>query len=158
MAGKKAKGKGLSPKAKKWIAGISIGALVVVLCSFGVQLNKLDKTNELNPTFGYEQGLLSTTDGGEVKGTTSIRSKDFISVDEFKCDLTDEASITYRLFWYNESEEFVSVSEELTTDFTDAAPEGAEKVRIQITPVNDPEVSATEIAGYAGELTVTWAK
>ncbi len=158
MAGKKAKGKGLSNKAKKWIVGIAIAILVIILCSFGAQLNKLDKTNELNPTFGYEQGLLSTDDGGEVKGTTAIRSKDLISVDEFKCDLITEASITYRLFWYDENEEFISASEELTADFTEAAPEGAKFVKIMITPVNDPEVSATEIAGYAGELTVSWAK
>ena len=159
MASKAGK-KGMNPTLKKVFIGIGITGLVLILGSMALKLNKLDKTNEVSATFGYEQGLIGA-DGGEVKGTTSIRTKDLITVDGLKCDLAEDASITYQLFWYDEEEVFISASEELTLDFdasTGTVPETAEYVRIMITPVNDPEVSITEIAGYAGELTVEYKR
>ena len=92
----KQKAKGLSTTAKKWLIGIGIGAMVLVIGAMGVKLSKLDKTEQLSAAFGYEQGLLSDTDGEEVKGTTSIRSKDYISVDGFTADLKEDSTCHWR--------------------------------------------------------------
>lgn len=154
----KQKAKGLSTTAKKWLIGIGIGAMVLVIGAMGVKLSKLDKTEQLSAAFGYEQGLLSDTDGEEVKGTTSIRSKDYISVDGFTADLKEDASIVYKLFFYGEENVFISATQELSVDYSGEIPEGAESVRVMITPTNDPEVSALEMAGYASQLTVEWNK
>ncbi|MBQ8291899.1 MAG: hypothetical protein IJX88_05290 [Clostridia bacterium] len=159
MAGNKGK-KGLSPKAKKWLTGIGIGVAVVVACGFGIKLSKLDKTNDVSSTFGYERGLLDS-EGKEVKGTTSIRTKDMVGIDGLVCDLKTDASVTYKVFFYDKDEKFLSSTDELNEDFsatTGTVAEGAKYARILITPLNDPEVSVTEIAGYAAELTVEWSK
>lgn len=158
-----AKGKAkMSPKVKKWLIGIGIGALVLILGGMAIKLNKLDKTDEVSTTFGYEQGLLSADDGGEVQGTTSIRTKDFVSLKDFKCDIDEEeGAVTYRIFWYDEDEAFISATQELTSDFdskADEVPETAKYARIMITPTNDPEVSPTEISKYASELSVEFIK
>ena len=155
---KKAKAK-MGKKAKGLLIGI--GAVVAVAFTIGttVRLNKLDKTDEVSATFGYEQGLLGA-DGSETKGTTAIRTKKFVSVEGLTCDLVSEASITYKIFYYDKDEEFISATDELSADYVagDNLPEGAEYARVVITPVNDPEVSLTEIATYARELTVSWEK
>lgn len=146
---------------KKVAIGAAIGVGVLAFVGLAVKVNRMDKTDTLSPTFAYEQGLLSTTDGTQVKGKTAIRTKDFISLDGFKVDLKDDASVTYQLFYYNENDEFVSASEELSADYdvATASLSGTEKkVRIVVTPKNDPEVSIFEIAGYASELDVEWNK
>ena len=152
-------------KKKSTLAKVAIGAAITVgvlaFAGLAIQVNDMDKTDKLNATFGYEQGLLSTEDGGEIKGTTSIRTKDFVTLDGLTVDIKNDASIVYQIFYYNEDDEFISASEELTADYdasTASVAEDAAKVRIMVTPVNDPEVGVTEIPSYAGELTVEWAK
>lgn len=156
---KKAKAK-MSKKAKGWLIGIGTAVLAVFMVGTITKLNKLDKTNEVSPTFGYEQGLISA-DGTEKKGTTSIRTKDFISVEGFKADLVSDPSVTYQLFFYDKDEKFIEASTELSADFTvtdENLPENAKYVRVMITPENDPEVSTSEISKYAGELEISYNK
>ena len=158
MAGKKGMKKGTLGKV---LIGVGVVALVATVVSLAVKVDDMDKTDKVSATFGWEQGLLSTADGGEVKGTTSIRTKDIISSEELKCDLKEDASVEYQIFWYNEDDEFISATSSLSVDFSHEdgeIPETAEGARIMITPKNDPEVSKTEIASYAGERTVEWKK
>lgn len=155
---KKAKVK-MSKTAKGWFIGIGVTVAVAFAVGTIVKLNKLDKTDEVSATFGYEQGLLGA-DGSEVKGTTAIRTKNFVSVEGLECDLVSDASITYKIFYYDKDEEFISATDELSADYvaSDNLPEGAEYARVMITPENDPEVSLTEVSTYARELTVSWDK
>ena len=132
--------------------------LSIVLCVFGVKLKKLDKTDELSPRKSWEKGLIAA-DGGDVRGTTAIRTKDFVPINGLNVDLRDNAGITYQIFWYDENKVFLSCTEELVIDFDmTQRPELAEYARYMIKPVNDPEVSRSEIKEYAGELTVEWSK
>lgn len=131
--------------------------MTIVLCIFGAKINKLDKTDELSAG-DWEKGLIAV-DGGEVRGTIAIRTKDFVPINGLNVDLRDNAGITYQIFWYDENKVFLSCTEELVVDYDLAGmPELAEYARIMIKPVNDPEVSRTEIKDYAGELTVEWSK
>ena len=137
MAKNKAKKKGMSAKAKKILIGIGVTALVAGMIGMGVQINKLTKTKEVDDVFGWEVGLLSTDDGGEVKGTTSIRMKEFVTIDKFTVDIEEDPSVSYRIFFYNAEKEFISVTDELVIDYdsaTDEVPEGTEYVRIMATP------------------------
>lgn len=160
MAKAKRKGFKIGPKAKKWIVTIAIVVLCGILVVMGLNLNRLTKTKEVSATWGWEQGLIAA-DGTELKGTTSIRTKDYVTLDGFKVDVSEDAGITYQLFFYDEEETFISASEELTVDYDASAatlPEGAEFVRLMATPENDPEVSTTEIAKYAREIVVEYKR
>lgn len=145
---------------KKWLIGIAIAVLVIILCGFGMKLNKLDKTDEVSPTFGYEQGLLGD-DGAEVKGTTSIRTKKYVTIEGLTIDISEDPSVSYKIFFYDADKTFISSSEDLTVDYdasTATVPEGTEYVKLMITPLNDPEVSTFEVSEYAKELTVEYAE
>lgn len=160
MAKAKRKGFKIGPKAKKWIVTIAIVVLCGILVVMGLNLNKLNKTKEVSATWGWEQGLLAE-DGSEVKGTTAIRTKEYVTLDGFTVEIGEDASITYQLFFYDAEEAFIEASTELSVDYdaaTASVPEKAETVRIMITPENDPEVSTTEIAKYARELVVAYSR
>ena len=148
-------------KAKSWFIGIVMMIFAIVIAALCVKVGSMDKTRTISPVFAYEQGLLDSA-GEEVKRTTAIRTKDGVSIDGFKVDIGENPSVTYQLFFFDEEGEFISASNaEMMVNFdaaTDSVPEGTATVRIVIKPINDPEVSAGEIAGYAGELDVTYNK
>ena len=141
------------------IVTLVLVAIIITLFIFGAQIGKLDKTDELSARNGYEKGLLSLDAGKEIRGTTAIRSKEYIPIDGLHVDLKDNAGITYQLFFYNSEKAFISASSEMAADFDNAQiPVEAEFARVMIKPTNDPEVSTSEIKDYAGELLVEWAK
>lgn len=138
------------------VLSVVCGVMAVVLSGVIVKMTRDEKTKDVGGWTQYEIGLLNETDGEEVKGTTSIRTKKFITTDGFKVEVIDDASVTYTLVFYDEDKKFLSASTDLTGDFDGTAtPEGAKYVKVEITPKNDPEVSWTEIGGYEKQLTIT---
>ncbi len=150
----------LSWRTKLLIASLAVVAIVltITLCVFGVKLNKLDKTDELHPRKSWEKGLISV-DGDEVRGTVAIRTKDFVPINGLTVDIRDNSGIIYQIFFYDENKVFLSCTEELAVDWDRSQlPELAEYAKFMIKPVNDPEVSRSEIQEYASELTVEWTR
>lgn len=156
----KSKGAGkmtLKTKALIFIMGLAIIAMAIALCVFGVKINRLDKTDELTKR-DWEKGLIGA-DGGEIRGTIAIRTKGFVPIDGLTFDLRENPGITYQIFWYDENKVFIEATGELVVDYDmTTKPELAEYARIMIKPMNDPEVSKSEIADYASELSVEWTK
>lgn len=147
--------------AVKWaIAFVLIILLIGAVVGLGVALNKQITTKTLGST-AYAIGGLSDS-GDEVKDTATIRTKDFVTVDGLQIKLADKAEVQYKLYWFGENDKsektFISASEYLTADFNGTIPENAKFVKIVIDPLNDAEVSALEIGGYAKQLEVTYNK
>ncbi len=141
-----------------FVVTLVIIALTIWLAVLGARVNKLDKTDELSARNDYEKGMLAE-DGGEMRGTIAIRSKDFVPINGLNVDIRDNAGITYRIFFYDENQVFLESTAELAVDYDmSQLPELAKYARFMIKPVNDPEVSRSEIKEYASELTVEWAK
>ena len=135
----------------KWLITfvmISILSIAVIFAFVKIDKNEDSKTLDAN-IFTYSVGLLDE-DGEYVQGTSSIYMKDYQSVDGLTIELKEDATVTYKLFFYDENKEFV----DMTSDYSEI-PENAEYFRIMITPTNDAEVSIFEINDYAGQLTVS---
>ena len=82
--------------------------------------------------------------------------KDYYSVDGLTIELKDKATVTYKLFFYDEDKEFIDMTSDLSLNYNNSSiPTTAEYFRVMITPTNDAEVSWNEISTYAGQLTVT---
>ncbi len=139
------------------LMSMAVLTMAIVICVFGAKIDRLDKTDELTKR-DWEKGLIGA-DGGEIRGTIAIRTKGFVPIEGLTFDLRENPGITYQIFWYDKNKVFLECTDELVVDYDmTALPELAEYARVMIKPVNDPEVSKSEIAGYAGELTVEWKK
>ena len=133
---------------------IAILSVSVMFVSIKVLSNEKTKTLGSN-VFTYSIGLLDES-GEYEKGTSSIYTKDYYSVDGLTIELKEDADVTYKLFFFDEDKEYVSSTSDLSATFDNTKiPEKAEYFKIVITPTNDAEVSLFEVNNYAKQLTVT---
>ena len=140
----------------KWAVVLIVAlALFAAVAALFVKLDRQTTTT----TIGGEAYSIGTIDetGEYAEGDTAIYLRNGITTDGLKCELADDAQIKYQLFFYGADGGFLEASEELTSDWNGSAPEGAESVKIMITPTEDEDgkVSLIEVLGYADQLTVT---
>lgn len=132
---------------------VIIGILMIVVCLVMVaQVNnsRFDQIGVLDWKIGAldEQGEF-------IADTGSIVTKDFHTSEDLVIEMEKDALVTYKVYWYNGDEEFISCdSAEQTGDYEGTAPEGAELFKVVITPTNDAEVSLLEVNEYAGKLVI----
>lgn len=96
-----------------------IGAVITLF----VMLDRQTTVTEIGP----EAYTVATLDenGEEVEGDTAIVTRDMFTTDGLKVELSDEASVTYRLFFYDGEGNFISATGDLSADFDGEIPENA---------------------------------
>lgn len=149
--------KRLNANKIKWIITFVLIAMLSIAVVFAfVKIDKNQKTKTLGTnSFTYAIGLLDA-EGEYVQGTSSIYTKDFTSVDGLTVEIKEDATITYKLFFYDADKGFVDKTSDLSLNYDGSSiPATAEYFKVMITPTNDAEVSFFEIGTYAGQLTVT---
>ena len=128
-----------------------IGAVITLF----VMLDRQTTVTEIGP----EAYTIATLDenGEEVEGDTAIVTRDMFTTDGLKVELSDEASVTYRLFFYDGEGNFISATGDLSADFDGEIPENAAYAKCEVTPMADEDgkVDLTEVLGYAGQVTIT---
>ena len=114
---------------------VGIAALVIGIANRnrnedGYKAEKLD----------YEIGAL-TDMGAYEESDKSLYTKESFEVEGgVKVELDFDAKLTYKVFFYDEDDKFISASAELTETGTTEVPEGAAQARIMITPIWDAGV------------------
>ena len=149
--------KRMSASNIKWIITFTLISILSIAVIFAfVKIDKNETTKTLGTSsFTYAIGLLDA-EGEYEQGTSSIYLKDYQSVDGLTVKIKDKATVTYKLFFYDENKDFVDMTSDLSLNYdSSSTPETAEYFRIMITPTNDAEVSFFEINDYAGQLTVS---
>lgn len=155
-----------SEKTKNILKSVACIALVAatVLGVASLFSHKKDDLKEIKPVFSI--GGLSES-GKYVEQDNTIYTKEAFECKDLRIDVDFEKTITYKVFFYADSGEFISSTEELTENFVSAVPGGATHARVLITPdwkeleivKNDEKVIKWyEIAKYAGQLTIKTAK
>lgn len=147
----------------KWILTIvSFILSIATLVSVVVGINKMTDTKHLNKT-DYSIGTISNT-GKIVESKQSAYMKNAETVDGLVIDIDEEtATITYKVAFYDEDGDFISMTSPLETDFETAnIPENADTFRIVITPypVDNENVELTifNVGGYLSQLDVSFNK
>lgn len=143
----------------KWgLTIVSIILSIVTLVSLCVGLGNIATTRTLKST-DYGIGTISAT-GIVQDSKQNIYSKDTYSVEDMVIELEENASITYKLAFYNIDGEFVSMTDAQSADFdTTNVPATATEFRILITP-NAVDGEAVELnifnmGKYVSQLKVT---
>lgn len=86
----------------KWILTLVAFLLVaVVLIGFGVKLHQQEKTVSVNG-FNYSIGTISGTTGKVADSKKSIYTKNMGNVDGLEIKVNDDATITYKVAFYDE--------------------------------------------------------
>ena len=120
-----------------------------------VKLNGSIKTKEIGSS-AYAVGTLNTTTGKYEENASSIYTKDFITVDGLTVKVKENANVSYKLFFYNKDQEFISATEKLTADMNSTSVvSNAKYFKIVITPNADPKLSFFDVAKYAERVSVT---
>ena len=133
------------------IVGITVGTHVAA-----------DKTDEVSK-YDYTIGAIDET-GKLIESKKSLYTEEMQTVEGLTIELDEEtANITYKVAFYNEDGEFVSMTEAMSEDFdATTIPEGVAFFRIVITPnqVDDEDVTVTiwNVGKYAKQLEVSYSK
>lgn len=148
-----------SNKNSKWKA-IIITVVVVVLTLGSVAVVATVFGNNKNASLDFSIGALNEN-GEYVESDKSLYTKEAFEFDSVKVVRDFESTVKYQLYYYDELDNFVSCSEELTKTSEITAPEGARFARIVITPMFDSDVKKEDqiikwydVSKYAKQLEV----
>ncbi len=143
-------------KSSKVLMIILIAVIGIVALTL-IQQQADAKTQTLG-VLDFKIGALDE-DGEYVKDTGSIVTQKMHSIEDLEISLEKDAMISYRLYFYDEDENFVSADEAVNiADYNGDIPASAVYFKLVITPTNDAEVSTLEIPNYVGQLDVVFAK
>ena len=121
--------------------------------------NKKSDLKEIHPVFSIG-GL--TEAGKYVEQNNTIYTKEAFDCEGLRIDVDFEKNIMYNVFFYADNGEFISSTGNLTENFVNNVPEGAELARVMISPdwealeveEDDRDISWIEIAKYSNQITI----
>ena len=137
-----------------------IATCIVAIAALGAGRNKADKGFDL-VNLDFERGSLDATGKySEVK--SSIYTKEaFECGSELRIKLDFDSNVTYRIFFYDEDDQFISSTDEYDETVTATVPEGAFYARLVVTPEWDADVDKDDqivrtwnVRKYAKQVTV----
>lgn len=125
-----------------------VGALIGIFALFDKKANETETT--IHPTYAVG-GLTANGRFEDTKG--SIYTKDAFECMGIKTTLAFDSNVSYKIYFYNEDEEFINATSKLTGNYN-SRPESAKYARIVITPNDDENVSWYEVGKYSKQLTI----
>ena len=150
---------------KKTLKNVGAIALAAIAC-VGIAAGLGMAANESEDGFdkvhvNYAIGGLDAV-GKYEKAEDTLYTKNGFSVEDkatIFADIDFDSTISYQLFFYGENDEFISATEVLTEDYTEAIPDGALTCRVEITPIwgddveeENQKVTLLNKYGYANQL------
>ena len=94
----------------KWILTLVAFLLIAVtLVGFGIKLSRQEKTVSVN-SFNYSVGSISSSTGKAVESHKAIYTKNMGNVDGLEIKVSEDATITYKVAFYDEDKEFIEMS------------------------------------------------
>ena len=145
------------------IVSIIMSAVALVSAVFGLFTPTVAKDTDTVGRFDWVIGTINDT-GKAVESARSIYTKDMMDVNKMAIDISDDdAIITYKVVFYDEEKEFVSMTDALSADYdVETLPEGANYFRVLVTPVmvdEEPvEINFFNMAKYSNQIEITFAK
>ena len=151
----------------KWIITLVVGILLTLgVIGSIIGINGLKTTEKVN-RYDYEVGIINSATGRIETSDYNIYQKDLELLDGLKIDIKENATVSYKLAYYNEDKEFISMDETSSKfDFEYSAdletiPEGAVYFRIEITPDftdGTSKINGLNIRSFTNQLTVVHKK
>ena len=152
---------------KKVLIALGIGLSLVIAIASLVKVNNSQTTRKLG-VFDYSLGTISTTTGKVSTSSKHIVTDCFCSVDGMKIELSDDASVSYKVFFYDSDKEFIDATASKQGDFEESDIEElslsstAKYFKVEITPAQvdgeDVSVSILTKHTYTNQLSISFNK
>lgn len=141
-----------------------VGAIIlafVMIAGLFAKIGNMETNKNLGVT-SYAVGAINDS-GKVIDSELSIYTKDYHKIKDAKITLSDDATISYRLYYYTEDKTFVSKSDSFTADYdTTKTPATAVYFRVVIVPAQvDGEavkINALGMNKYVNQIKITVAK
>lgn len=151
-------------KKNKLRWALTIGSIclsVVTLIALCVGLGNITKTKTLKNS-DYAVGSIDAS-GKIIESKQNIYTKDAYSVDGMTIEIDEDATITYKVAFYDEKDAFISMTDAKTVDFVASEiPATAKTFRVIVTPnpVDGEPVEVTFLNSnkYTSQLEITYNK
>ena len=143
------------------IVAVLLSVLTVLGLAIGIGNSKITSTKVKG--FDYKNGAINES-GKVIESNESAVLKSTKTVKDMSIELDEEtATITYKVAFYDEEGNFLSMTEEQNGDFdVTAVPENASTFNVMITP-NDVDGDAVKLdvfnrGKYVKQLTISFAR
>ena len=151
-------------RSKKAFITSVVACVVSVVTALAVLLGIVNNavTTKTLKGVDFERGSLDAN-GKYVESNENLVSMDMNTVDGLIIEINEDATVSYKLAFYNEDEEFVSMTESLTENFdTENIPAEAKYFKVVITPNQvdgeNVKVNVLNQNKFVKQLKVTFAR
>lgn len=108
--------------------------VVVMIVGIFLKLGRMETNQTLSNT-SYSIGSVDTSSGKVIESRQNAYTKSMYKVDNMEITLSDDATISYKVFFYDKDKDFISATNSLNADFDlNTLPSSAEYFRVVITP------------------------
>lgn len=148
-------------KTKNTLIVVAFALVFVLLIGVFAKFNSMETTKNLGTT-SFAIGSINDT-GGVIESEQNIYLKEMQSTKGLTIKLEKDATISYKVFYYDKDGKFDSKSESLKADLdSETIPETAVYFRVLITPaeVDSKPVTVTilNMSKYVDQLKITISK
>ena len=129
----------MSYKTKEILKGCGLVLLILLVIGalFGFfSTDKVDDDGRVELSLNYEKGAL-TEYGKYLEAKDSLYTKEAFEVKGLNVHLDFDADVTYKIYFYDEDEQFISCTDNLDTSYKEEIPDNAVYGRIVIYPSFD---------------------
>lgn len=154
----------MKKRTGKILGSVALVAAVMLSAGAIIKVSKNETTKKVAGTaLSWEVGTLNATTGKKATSTEQIRTKDYISIDDFRVDVDDEVESSYYVYLYDRDKEFLGKTAELDEDFdfeADYDEDDKDDVAYAkvLISVDDDDISALELPGYIAPYEISIAK
>ena len=150
-------------KLKGFMVFVSCLLSIATATMVAISMANATKTTATVRSVEYVRGNVDEN-GKRIESKKAIVMKDTKNVDGLTIDIDEEnATITYRVVFYSEDGEYLSMTESMATDYeATSTPETAETFRVVVTPNQvdgeEVEIGALQVGKYASQLAIEYNK
>ena len=120
-------------KTKFSLIFVAIALIAVALFGAFSKIDSLQTSRKLTSS-DYAVGAIAES-GKIVESKQAFYTKDLMELDGSEIKLEEDATISYKVFFYDEDGKFISSTETLTEDLESSSiPENAKYFRVMVTP------------------------
>lgn len=142
-------------KGKTKNVAIVVLSTLLVLTGGALTVKMLQDDTKTLKSSNYS--IATVTDEGELdKAKKTSLVSNYVKAKDLDIDITENATVTYKVHYYNADKEYLSSTDILAVDYVESElVEGTKYVRVEITPTEDNYISVFEKSEYASQITVT---